>query len=91
MTFNAACWRLPAPALVIATSLLTACATGGSDPGGVACPPVVTYDQALRNRAAAELEVLPEDAALVGMMADYAVMRARRGLAGRDEHRPGGF
>lgn len=81
MTFNAACWRLPATALVIATSLLTACATDGSDPGGAICPPVVDYDQAVRERAAAELEAL--DAALVGMMADYAVMRAQaRACAG---------
>jgi len=56
---------------------LTACATGGSDPGRAGCPPVVAYDQAVRDRAAAELEALPEDAALVGMMADYAVMRAQ--------------
>lgn len=62
---------------MIATISLTACATGGSDPGGVVCPPVVTYDQALRDPAAAELEALPEGAALVGMMADYAVMRAQ--------------
>ena len=77
MTSNAACWRLPATALVIATSLLTACATGGSDPGGAVCPPVVAYDQAMLDRAIAELEALPEDAALIGMMADYAVMRAQ--------------
>ena len=83
MTSNAACWRLLATALVIATSLLTACATGDSDPGGVVCPPVVAYDQAVRERAAAELKALPEDAALVGMMADYAVMRAQaRACAG---------
>jgi hypothetical protein len=50
---------------------------GGSDPVGATCPPVVIYDQALRDRAAAELETLPEGAALVGMMADYAVMRAQ--------------
>lgn len=77
MKLNAACWRLPAPALVIATISLTACATGGSDPGSAACPPVVAYDQAMRDRAAAELEALPDDTALVGMMADYAVMRAQ--------------
>ena len=83
MTSNAACWRHLAPALVIATSLLTACATVGSDPGGAVCPPVVGYDQAVRERAAVELEALPEDAALVGMMADYAVMRAQaRACAG---------
>ncbi len=62
---------------MIATISLTACATGGSNPGGVACPPVVAYGQAVRERAAVELEALHEDAALVGMMADYAVMRAQ--------------
>lgn len=77
MTFNDACWRLPATALAIATISLTACATEDSDPGGAACPPVVAYDQAVRERAAAELEALPENAVLVGMMADYAVMRAQ--------------
>lgn len=77
MTSNAACWRHPAIALVIATISLTACATASSDPGSSVCPPVVAYDQALRERAAAELEALPEDAVLVGMMADYAVMRAQ--------------
>lgn len=77
MTSNAACWRQPATALVIATSLLTACAMGGSDPGGAVCPPVVAYDQAVRDRAAVELEALPDDAALVGMMADYTFMRAQ--------------
>lgn len=77
MTFNDACWRHPAPALVIATISLSACAKGGSDTGGAVCPPVVAYDQAVRERAAAELEALPEDAALVGMMTDYAVMRAQ--------------
>ena len=77
MRSNAACWRHTTPALVIATSLLTACAMGGSDPVGATCPPVVLYAQALGDRAAAELETLPEGAALVGMMADYAVMRAQ--------------
>ncbi|WP_342779891.1 hypothetical protein [Paracoccus aurantiacus] len=38
---------------------------------------MVAYDQAARDRAAAELEALPDDAVLVGMMADYAVMRAQ--------------
>lgn len=83
MTSNAACWKHPATALVIATISLTACATDRSDPGGAVCPPVVAYDQALQDRAAAELEALREDAALVGMMADYAVMRAQaRACAG---------
>ena len=83
MTSNAACWKLPAPALVIVTISLTACATGGSDPGGAVCPPLVAYDQAVGEKAAAELQALPGDAALVGMMADYAVMRAQaRACAG---------
>ncbi len=62
---------------MIVTISLTACATGGSDPGGSVCPPVVAYDQAVRDRAAVELEALPDDAALVGMMAEYAVIRAQ--------------
>lgn len=62
---------------MIAASLLSACTTDGSDPGGVVCPPVVAYDQAMRDRAAVELEALHKDAALVEMMADYAVMRAQ--------------
>lgn len=77
MTSNAACWTQPATALVIATTSLTACAMGGSDPSSAVCPPVVNYDQAKRDRAAVELETLPEDAALVEMMADYAVIRAQ--------------
>ena len=77
MTSNAACWRHPAIALVIATISLTACTTGSSDRGGSVCTPVVAYDQAVRDRAAAEMEALPDNAALVGMMADYAVMRAQ--------------
>lgn len=68
MTFNAARWRHPAPALVVATISLTACETGISDPGGSACLPVVAYDQALRDRAAAELETLHDDAGLVGVI-----------------------
>ena len=41
------------------------------------CPPVVDYTAADQVRAADELEALPEDAALVGMMAEYAVIRAQ--------------
>ncbi|WBU53003.1 hypothetical protein [Paracoccus sp. SCSIO 75233] len=79
---HAACWRHPATALLIASSLLTACATGGSGPGCVVCPPVVAYDQAERDPAAVELEALPEGAALVGMIADCAVLRARARACG---------
>ncbi|MDO5606103.1 MAG: hypothetical protein Q4G25_13175 [Paracoccus sp. (in: a-proteobacteria)] len=73
----AACWKPGRIALVIAMTLLSACAMGGSDRGKAVCPPVVAYDQVVRDRAAVELEALPEDAALVRMMVDYAVMRAQ--------------
>lgn len=63
-------------------SLLSACATGGSERVNAVCPPVVAYDQAVRDRAAAELEALPDGTALVGMMADYAVMRAQARVCG---------
>ena len=43
---------------------------------------MVAYDQAVRERAATKLEALPEDAALVGMMADYAVMRTQARACG---------
>ena len=82
MMSNARCSRRRLVVLGLATSLLSACATGGSDPGEAVCPPVVAYDQAMRDRAAAELEALPEDAALVGMMADYAVIRAQARTCG---------
>jgi hypothetical protein len=76
MPYNAACSKLPPIALAIALILLSACATGGSDPGGVgACPPVVEYDQALRERVAAELDLLPDGSAIEGMLADHAVLR----------------
>lgn len=42
--------------LVIATSLLTGCATAGFEAGGVAaCPPVVEYSREFQARAAEEL------------------------------------
>ncbi len=47
--------------LVIATSLLTACATVGSKPRAVAvCPPVVEYSREFQARAAGELDLLPD-------------------------------
>jgi len=78
MPYNAACSKLPPIALGIALSLLSACATGGSDPsGGVAvCPPVVDYDQVFRKRTAAELELLPEGLLIEGLLVDYAQLRA---------------
>ena len=39
------------------------------------CPPVVDYSATVQTRAAAEIETLPEDTVLVGMLSDYAVLR----------------
>ena len=58
-------------ALALAPSLLTACATSGSD----ACPPVRDYGPVFRAEAIAELSLLPADSAIEQMLADYAVMR----------------
>ena len=82
MPFNAVCSKLPQIALGIALISLSACATGGSDPlGGVAvCPPVVEYDQAFRERAAAELELLPDGSAIEQMLAAHAALRAQSRL-----------
>ena len=73
---SAGCWRLLQIGLVIAASLLSACATGGSEaqPTTV-CPPVIEYDQAVLERAADELNLLPEGSAIEQMLRDYAVMR----------------
>lgn len=77
MPFNAACSKLPPIVLAIALISLSACATGGSDPGGVGvCPPVVEYDQGFRERAADEVELLPAGSAIEGMLGDYSVLRA---------------
>lgn len=73
---NARCWRLRRAALAIATSLLSGCATAGSEADIVtACPPVVEYRREFQARAADELALLPEGSAIAEMLADYAVMR----------------
>ena len=53
---------------------LTGCAMGGSD-ARAPCPPIVDYTAAEQVRAAAEVEALPEDAVIVRMLSDYAVLR----------------
>ncbi|MBZ0130474.1 MAG: hypothetical protein K8F59_15325 [Rhodobacteraceae bacterium] len=76
MKFNAGCSTRRLAALAIATTLLTACAMGGSEPRIVAvCPAVVEYSREFQARAADELEVLPEGSAIAEMLGDYAVMR----------------
>ena len=74
MRFIAGCWRLRLAGLMVAMSWFAACAMGGSERVPV-CPPVVEYDPEFRARAADELVLLPDGAAIVEMLGDYAVMR----------------
>jgi len=46
-----------------------------SEPVAGVCPPVVEYDTGFQARAAEEVQALPEGAAVVEMLSDYAVMR----------------
>ena len=62
-------------ALVLVTSLLSACATVSSERFTGVCPPVVAYDDGFEARAAEEVQALPEGSALNEMLSDYAVMR----------------
>lgn len=76
MMSNARFWKLRLVVLAITTSLLTGCATGSSDGGGLgACPYVVEYSRAFQAQAAEELELLPEDKAIAELLGDCAVMR----------------
>ena len=59
---------------MIAMTLLSACATGGSDTRAP-CPPVVEYTAADQARAADEVEALLEGAVVVRMLSDYAALR----------------
>ena len=82
---NDGCWRPRLAALAIAASLLSGCATVGSETGGsTVCPPVVVYSRAEQQRAAGEIASLPRDAVIIGWLADYSVMREQaRGCAGK--------
>lgn len=74
--FNARCWKRQLAALMIVASLLSGCATVGSEYGRLAtCPPVVNYGREFQVRAADELALLPERSAITEMLADYSVMR----------------
>lgn len=80
MMSNARCWRQQLAALVIATSLLSGCATVGSKfRVATICPPVVEYSPDFQARAAKELDLLPEGSEIAEMLADYAVMREQAG------------
>ena len=54
---------------------LTGCATGVSDRPGQVCPSVVEYTARDLASAAAEVDALPEEAVVVRMLSDFAVMR----------------
>ena len=76
MTSNVGCWKRRLAVLAITTSLLSGCATVDSEPRIVTvCPPVVEYSAIDQTHAAAEIEALPENAVVVGMLSDYAVLR----------------
>lgn len=76
MMSNARCWKRRLAVLAIATSLLSGCATVGSDGSGTgACPPVVAYSREFQARAAEDLTLLQEGSVIGEMLADYAVMR----------------
>ena len=75
MKSTARCWTPPAAAPLIVMLLLSACAMGGSDRTGQVCPPVVEYSRATLDRAAIEVDTLPENAVLTVMLSDYAVIR----------------
>ena len=76
MMFNSRCWKLRLAVLVTVMSLLSGCATDGSEARAVTvCPPVVEYSREFQARAAEELGLLPEGSAIVEMLGDYAVMR----------------
>jgi len=78
MMSNARCWKQQLAALAIATSLLSGCATVGSDGSGPrSCPPIFEYSREFQARAAEELALLPEGSAVAEMLADYAVMRGQ--------------
>ena len=75
MKSSAECSRPRLAALVIVTSLLSACATVSSERVVGACPPVVEYDAGFEERAAEEVQALPDGSVVVEMLGDYAVMR----------------
>jgi len=75
MKSSAECSKPRLAALVLVTSLLSACATVSSERFTGVCPPVVAYDDGFQAQAAEEVQALPEGAAVAEMLSDYAVMR----------------
>lgn len=84
----AGCWKPGRIGLVIAMTSLSACGRGGSDHS--ACPPMIKYPAAVQERAAAEIEALPRESVVVGMLADYHVLRQQaRACASTETGRQG--
>jgi hypothetical protein len=54
---------------------LIGCTGMGSGTAPGVCPPVVAYNPTEQAQVADEVAALPEGAAIVGWLADYAVMR----------------
>ena len=77
MKSSAECLRPRLAALIIVTSLLSACGTVSSERITSVCPPVVEYDAGVQERAAEEVRALPDGSAIVEMLSDYTVMRAQ--------------
>jgi hypothetical protein len=74
-------WRQRPAVLVIATSLMTGCATAGFEANGLAtCPPVVEYSRELQAQAAEELAKLPNGSPVIEMTGDHVVMREQARL-----------
>ena len=82
MKSSAECSRPRLAALMIVTSLLSACATVNSERATGVCPPVVEYDDGFQARAAEEVQALPEGSAVIEMLSDYAVMREQARACG---------
>jgi hypothetical protein len=82
MKSSAECSKPRLAALVIVTTLLSACAMVSSEQFTGVCPPVVEYDAGFQTRAAEEVQALPEGSAIVEMLSDYAVMREQAGACG---------
>ena len=63
-------------ALVTGLLFLQGCAAVSSSLPS-ACPPLVQYDQDDLDRAADELEFLPENSMIETLLSDYSVLRAQ--------------
>ena len=65
-------------ALPLALLWIGACSApdrAASEAANPACPPLRTYSKEFRERAVAELDLLPANSAVEEMLTDYAVLR----------------